>query len=77
MFRIEVGTDGIARGYILDTAGTSNADVNMRLVGESTSAVGTGDNFHATVIGENRSGANEEFEIDYVDAVGYRDWSAD
>lgn len=77
VFRIEVGTDGIGRGYILDTAGTSNADVNMRLVGASTSAVGTGDNFHATVIGENRSGNNEEFEIDYVDAVGYRDWSAD
>ena len=77
VFRIEVGTDGLARGFILDTAGSSNADVNMRLVGESTAAVGAGDNFHATVIGENRSGNAEEFEIDYVDAVGYRDWAAD
>lgn len=74
VFRIEVGTDGKARGYIKDAAG-SNPD--FRFVGESTAAVGAGDNFHATVMLENRSAANEELDVDYVMAHGYRDWSAD
>jgi len=77
VFVVEVFPDGIANGYILDTAGSANADTSLRLVGSTTAALGTGDNFHATVMGETRTAANEEFEIDYVDASGSRDWSAD
>jgi len=74
VFRVEVDVDGLARGYIGDAAGN---DQQQRLVGTTTAAVGAGDNFHATFIGENRSAANEEFEIDYAYAQGWRDWSAD
>ena len=74
VFRIEVSVDGFAKGYIGDAAGN---DPQMRFVGRNTSALGAGDNFHATTAAENRSGNAEEYEIDYAYAQGWRDWSAD
>ncbi len=76
VFRVEVATDGLARGYILDDAAANNSDKELRLVGTSTAALGTGDMFHATMIGETRSSANEQFKLDYAYASGRRDWTA-
>lgn len=73
VFRVEIDTNGLARGYIGDAAGN---DPQMRLVGTTTAAVGVNDNFHATTGQENRSAANEEFEVDYAYAQGWRNWSA-
>ena len=77
VFRVEVQPDGQAAGYILDDAAENNTNKELRFVGRTTAALGTGDNFHATIIGETRSAFNEEFEIDYAYASGRRDWSAD
>ena len=73
VFRVEVDTDGLARGLIGDAV----ANATQRLVGTSTAALGTSDNFHVAVGIENRSGANEILEVDYVAAKGWRDWSPD
>jgi hypothetical protein len=73
IFRVEVDNDGMGRGFIV---GLNNSDV-LTLVGESTAALGTGDNFHATALIENRSAANEIMEVDYCFGEAYRDWSAD
>ena len=76
VFRVEVTPDGIARGYILDAAGANNSDTSLRLVGESTVSIGATNMFHATTIGENRSGANETFKLDYSYASSRRNWDA-
>lgn len=73
VFRVEIGTDGLARGYIADATATGV----LTLVGESTAALGTGDNFHAVVLIENRSAANERLEVDYMFGEGFRDWAPD
>src|SRR3990167_35640 len=73
VFRVEIGTDGLARGYFADTG----AEDKLELVGESTAALGTGDGFPAVVLIENRSGANERLEGDYMFGEGYRDWASD
>lgn len=75
VFRVEVDPDGLARGYIGDMLNDERGA--QRLVGESTAALGTGDQFHAVAGIENRSGADEILEIDYAYAEGYRDWDAD
>lgn len=75
VFRIEVRTDGTALGYIGDAVNDEAG--SLRLVGESTGAVTPGDNFHATVGIENRSGANEELQVDYAVVQAYRNWDAD
>ena len=70
--KIEVGTDGIAKGYF---CGLNDTDT-LRLVGKNTTALGTTDNFHAIAMIENRSGANERLEVDYFYANGWVDWTA-
>ncbi len=75
VFKVEVYPSGLAAGYILDAASATKPD--WRLVGETTAALTTTDNFHATVGIENRSGANEVLQLDYAYAQGYRDWAAD
>lgn len=72
VFRVEIGADGLARGYIGDQA--DDEKQAQRLVGTSTGALGLSDNFHAAVGLENRSGANEIIEIDYAYARGWRDY---
>tara|TARA_R110000765_G_scaffold210578_1_gene315750 strand:- start:120 stop:911 length:792 start_codon:yes stop_codon:yes gene_type:complete len=74
VFRIEVATDGTARGYFGDAQ--NNEQGSMQYVGKVTGALGTGDQFHATTGIENRSGANEILEVDYTSAEGFRDWDA-
>ena len=74
VFKVEVYPSGLARGYIMDQAGT---DKEFRLVGASTAALGTTDNFHAVVGVENRAAGAEVLEIDYAYAQGWRDWAAD
>jgi hypothetical protein len=71
--RVEITPAGIARGYF----GDIGANDNLVFVGKSTAPLGTGDLFHAVVLIENRSGANERLEVDYVLAEGSRDWAAD
>tara|TARA_Y100000310_G_scaffold3792_1_gene4658 strand:+ start:5332 stop:6132 length:801 start_codon:yes stop_codon:yes gene_type:complete len=76
VFRVMIHPNGLAEGWIMDRAGSSNSNTDMRLVGKSTAALGTGDQFHAMAGLENRSAANEEFELDYMYASGFRDWAA-
>ena len=73
LFRVEITPAGIARGYF----GDIGSGDNLVLVGSNTTALGTTDCFHAIAMGENRSGANEHFEVDYFEGEGYRDWAAD
>tara|TARA_R110000824_G_C15055750_1_gene661930 strand:- start:63 stop:851 length:789 start_codon:yes stop_codon:yes gene_type:complete len=75
VLRVEVGTNGLVRGYIGDAQNDEKGA--LRFVGESTAALGTSDNFHATTGIENRTAANEILEVDYVFAEGWRDWDAD
>ena len=77
VFKVEVYPSGLAKGFIMDTNATTNINSEMRLVGETTAALGTGDNFHATIGIENRSAANEIMELDYAYAQGWRYWAAD
>ncbi len=74
VFKVEVFQNGLARGWAMDAASNNS---EFRLIGETTAALGTADNFHATVGIENRSGANEELQVDYAYAQGWRDWAAD
>lgn len=71
--RVEVGSDGIARGYWGDPGATDK----LVYVGRNTAALGVGDNFHAVLMIENRSAANERLEVDYFNGSGGRDWAAD
>ena len=73
LVRVEVGTDGIGRVYFGDIDGNSK----MQLVAENTTPLGTSDNFHAVLMVENRSGANERLEVDYAYARGWVDWATD
>jgi len=75
VFRVEVDSSGIARGYLGDAQNDESGA--LTLIGESTAALGVNDQFHATVGIENRSGANEELELDYAYAQGWRDWDTD
>jgi len=75
VFRIEVDPDGLARGYVGDMVNGEKGA--QRLVGESTAALGTGDQFHAVAGIENRHAGAEVLEIDYAFAEGYRDWNTD
>ena len=70
--RIEVGTDGKAKGYF---CGLNDTDT-LRLVAENTTALGTTDSFHAIAMIENRAGANEHLEVDYFYSNGWVDWTA-
>jgi len=73
VFRVEVDPDGLARGYVGDMqSGEKGA---MRLVGTTTAALGTTDNFHACAGIENRHAGAEVLEIDYAYAQGWRDWT--
>ncbi len=70
--RTEIDPDGTARMYIAhDGLGKDG----LFLVKEVISAVTPGDLFFATAICQNATGAALEFEIDTLDASGYRDWS--
>lgn len=71
--RVEVGSDGIARGYW----GDLGANDKMVYVGQNTTALGVGDNFHCVLGIENRSAANERLEVDYFFGQAGRDWAAD
>ena len=72
IFRVEVRPDGLARGWY----GGIDTGNELRFIGRSTAALGTGDTFHAVVMIENRAAANEILEIDYVEIEGNRDWLA-
>lgn len=72
--RVEIDQDGKGRCYV------GNANVNFngkyKLVKEFTSAVITpGDNFYGVLMVENRSGAAQVLEVDYIKVTGSRDWS--
>jgi hypothetical protein len=73
VFRVEINESGLARGYFADTG----ANDRLVLVGESTAALTVTDQFHACVGIENRSGANERLEVDYMIGEGFRDWASD
>ena len=52
------------------------ADKELTLVESITGAVTASDLFYAVLMLENREGAAKEFEVDYVYARGFRDWTA-
>jgi hypothetical protein len=71
--RVEVTPSGIARGYF----GDIGAGSQLRFIGRNTTALGVNDCFHACLLIENRDGNAEVLEVDFVEAEGSRDWSAD
>ena len=71
--RVEVTPAGIARVYFGDVGSNDK----LTYVGENTAALGTSDCFHAVLMIENRSGADENLEVDYFEGEAYRDWAAD
>lgn len=71
--RVEIGSNGKGRVYF----GDIDSGDELELVFENTTALGTGDNFHAALLIENRSAANERLEVDYFIGEGYRDWAVD
>lgn len=70
--RTEIGPDGTARMYI---AHDGKGKDGFFLVKEVATAVTPGDIFYAVHMCETRTTAALEFEVDYVWAQGYRDWS--
>lgn len=52
------------------------ADKELTQVESITGAVTASDLFYAVLMLENREGAAKEFEVDYVYARGFRDWTA-
>ncbi len=70
--RTEIDPDGTARMYI---AHDGEGKDGLFLIKEVIKAVTPGDLFYATAICQNATGAALEFEVDYVDAGGDRDWT--
>ena len=70
LIRVEIDVNGTARGWI-----SHDTNEEFKLVATFKEAVTPGDNFYPVVMCENRTGAALEFEIDYVFAEGWRDWS--
>ena len=71
--RVEIGPNGIGRVWFGDIDGNDQ----LELVFENTTALGTADMFHACLMIENRSAANERLEVDYFMGEGARDWAVD
>lgn len=74
--RVEIDPNGLGRVYFGDYDGGASLSKRLELVLENTTALGTGDTFHAVLMIENRSAANERLEVDYMVGEGWRDWSA-
>lgn len=74
--RVEIDPNGLGRVYFGDYDGGASLTKPLKLVLENTTALGTGDNFHAIALIENRSAANERLEVDYFVGEAGRDWSA-
>ena len=71
--RVEIAPNGLGRVLF----GDIDTGDPLETVFENTTALGTGDNFHACLMIENRSAANERLEVDYFTGEGYRDWAVD
>ena len=71
--RVEIAPNGLGRVLF----GDIDTGDPLETVFENTTALGTGDNFHACLMIENRSAANERLEVDYIIGEGYRDWAVD
>lgn len=71
--RVEIAPNGIATVYFGDI-GSNDALVP---IAKNTTALGVNDCFHAVLMIENRSGADENLEVDYFRGGSYRDWAAD
>ena len=67
--RVEISPNGRIDTYL-------SADKELTLVDSITGAVTASDLFYAVLMLENRQGAAKEFEVDYVYARGFRDWTA-
>jgi len=68
--RIEIGPSGRCDYWIAH-------DGELEHVESITGAITTSDNFYALLMCENRAAAAHNFQVDYVYARGFRDWSAD
>jgi hypothetical protein len=68
--RIEIGPSGRCDYWIAH-------DSELELVASITGAITTSDLFYAVLMCENRASAAHNFQVDYVYARGFRDWSAD
>tara|TARA_Y100000401_G_C8321639_1_gene225622 strand:+ start:179 stop:934 length:756 start_codon:yes stop_codon:yes gene_type:complete len=67
--RVEISPNGRIDTYL-------SADKELTLVDSITGAITASDLFYAVLMLENRQGAAKEFEVDYVYARGFRDWTA-
>ena len=68
--RVEIGPSGRCDYWIAH-------DGELEHVESITGAITTSDNFYALLMCENRAAAAHNFQVDYVYARGFRDWSAD
>lgn len=71
--RVVVGPDGKGECWFGDIDGGDE----LQLIAESTAALGTGDEFYAVLMVENRTAAARILETDYFHAHGWRDWAVD
>ena len=69
--RVEIGPSGRCDYWI------AHDGDGFELVESITGAITTSDNFYALLMCENRAAAAHNFQVDYVYARGFRDWSAD
>lgn len=74
--RVEIDPNGQGRVYFGDYDGGASLTKPLKLILQTTAALGVGDNFHAVLMIENRSAANERLEVDYFIGAGGRDWAA-
>lgn len=74
--RVEIDPNGLGRVYFGDYDGGASLTMPLKEVLRLTTALGPGDNFHAVLMIENRSAANERLEVDYFIGEGGRDWAA-
>lgn len=73
--RVEIDPNGLGRVYFGDQNGALLTNP-LQVVLRNTTALGVDDNFHAVLMIENRSAANERLEVDYFIGGGGRDWRA-
>lgn len=74
--RVEIDPNGLGRVYFGDYDGGASLTKKLEMVLVTTVALGLADEFHAVLMIENRSAANERLEVDYFIGEGGRDWAA-
>ena len=73
--RVEIDASRVGRIYFGDYDGGASLSVPMRLVMTTTTLM-QDEPYHAVLLIENRSGANERLEVDYFIGEAGRNWAS-